>query len=318
MTHQKMGRAASRFRLRTRSDVQSAVAWSEGKAAIQADEEQSDMGETFSIVSAGGAPSPSPCANRMLLRPAGLFGSLLLSALCTLSLERVLVAKHFGDARAFVACFAALYAVTLSCAAQVATCDPGQLDENSFMDVKLGVADLPERSHKYFQYPLPLRRFDHYCRWVDNGIALQNHREFMVMVAGIVTLAGVGAIVDIVLLMKEVHGNFTDLHLLAVVVHCMYCVGLAYYALPIFRLHVGFVSRNELANDWKNDTFYVAEAAITGEPVWVGDLNGDEYDAKFDSFRYDAARNHFDHGWQDNCNSFWCTARWAENQLGEF
>lgn len=247
------------------------------------------------------------------LLPILLLGSLLLGASCMLSLQRSLVGEILTArfAKAFALGATLLYSAALGFMAFVAFSDPGQIDEG----IRCG--DDPKRSHKSWQYDRPLRRFDHYCRWVANGIALRNHREFMAMLICFVVIAVVGSVIDVVLAYKCITvqgwGSFVVL-----LIHLFYQLGFAYYVIPIFRLHVGFVSRNELANEWKHDKHYIVHSDMTGEPIWVGDLNAEEFDELFDSFEYDPSRNEFDKGCPSNCSVFWCTPRCRKGQLGDF
>eukprot|EP00913_Durusdinium_trenchii_P008691 g8164.t1 len=61
--------------------------------------------------------------------------------------------------------------------------DPGlsRRTRNVSHDIEEG---LPQRAHKSRQYDHPIRRYDHYCKWVNNVIGLLNHREFILMVGG--------------------------------------------------------------------------------------------------------------------------------------
>lgn len=85
----------------------------------------------------------------------------------------------------------------------------------------------------------------------------------------------------------------------------------------IFRLHVGFVGRNELAREWKNDDNYVLRYD-DGTAVPVGELSEEDYHAHEDDFEYDSARNPWDRGLEANCLSFWTLSRFAPEQRGEF
>merc|ERR1719517_412974 len=61
---------------------------------------------------------------------------------------------------------------------------------------------LPRRAHKCWQYDQPIRRYDHYCRWLTNVIGLLNHREFLVMVVGLVAIGVFGMALDTFLLLS--------------------------------------------------------------------------------------------------------------------
>merc|ERR1719188_936101 len=104
----------------------------------------------------------------------------------------------------------------------------------------------------------------------------------------------------------------------ALAVHLVVQAVLAYYAVPILRLHVGFVSRNELAQEWKEDTNYVVYDELTGEAREINDLTEEEYDDLYDLFVYDKSRNPWDQGCLRNWVLFWCRPRWGPEELGEF
>merc|ERR1719510_1109335 len=93
--------------------------------------------------------------------------------------------------------------------------------------------------------------------------------------------------------------------------HLAYSVMLTALAAPILRLHIGFISRNELANEWKRNEFYVITSARTGKSVPVNDLSDDEFNERFDAFEYDKKRNVYDKNIPSNCWTFWCTPRWT-------
>merc|ERR1719464_2422799 len=115
-------------------------------------------------------------------------------------LEFPLARDLFDGAYCLRAFFLALYTTTLGCMAYCVLCDPGTLKreehrkafarleqtnggttaqpgEDSFEDLPL-----PRRCHKTWLWALPIRRYDHYCRWLTASIGLLNHREFIVMV----------------------------------------------------------------------------------------------------------------------------------------
>jgi len=237
-----------------------------------------------------------------------------------LTLQRRLVAELLGGSRAFTVGVAALYAAILLCAAFVGLADPGQLQGEQCAQWLADEAALPKRAHKSWLYERPVLRFDHYCRWLGNCIGLRNHREFMLMTCSLSAAALLGAAVDAVLLFARARAGEEEAWVteLLLLLHLVYSLAFARYVVPIFRLHVGFVSRNELAREWKEDLHYVVHDAVTGEPVAVADLDVDEYNEHFDSFEYERSLNPYDQGWRQNCWTFWCTPRWAGGQLGEF
>eukprot|EP00929_Paragymnodinium_shiwhaense_P009164 TRINITY_DN113221_c0_g1_i1.p1 TRINITY_DN113221_c0_g1~~TRINITY_DN113221_c0_g1_i1.p1 ORF type:complete len:407 (+),score=44.92 TRINITY_DN113221_c0_g1_i1:153-1373(+) len=222
--------------------------------------------------------------------------------------------------------FLMLYAVTLGTMAYAALSDPGQLSREEHL-VALGMKNqadapkelpIPKRCQKTWLYKLPIRRYDHYCRWLTNAIGLLNHREFVVMMIGIVLIGAFGAVVDIFLVIAEVHRGaawVTEVFLFA---HLGYSITLVALGGPILHMHCGFISRNELAKEWTRNDFYIIHSSRSGRPVPVTDLSDDEFNDRFDSFQYDGSRNDFDQGTVANCYSFWCVPRWKRGELGEF
>ncbi|CAJ1357745.1 unnamed protein product [Effrenium voratum] len=136
------------------------------------------------------------------------------------------------------------------------------------------------------------------------------------MCGGLATIAVLGGAVDAALLLW----CLTQFRLpFLVILHMGYSAIFAKYIIPIFTIHVGFVSRSELAKDYKNDEFWVLVDKDTGRSTPVKELEAEDYNEAFDQdlFTYDSTRNPWDKGWHSNCFTFWCTSRSAE-QLGEF
>ncbi|CAE7494444.1 PFA3 [Symbiodinium natans] len=129
-----------------------------------------------------------------------------------------------------------------------------------------GSVALPRRCHKMWLFKQPIRRYDHYCRWLTNAVGLLNHRappEFVLMLIGLLVIGTAGTLVDFVLLVwtsSEGH-HFTGFLL---IMHLTYSVILTLLAGPILRLHLTFVSRNELANEYKHNLFYIMRDAPQG------------------------------------------------------
>lgn len=310
-------KAGNRFRLASHSDMQSAVMWMEGKPGPAKKESPPDKNK----------PPPLPAQvviedpqwqdpelkgdSRGRLLPMGLVGSLLFGVMCTALVQRQVVDEVFGSTTAlvFIGVAACVFLVTFLFLTLAALSDPGQVPSNADR--------VPQRSHKNFLYPRHLLRYDHYCRWIMNCIALKNHREFFVMLVGLVCISIGGFCVDIPLLCICVSRN-EWFFALALSLHFGYSAGFCYYVLPIFRLHVRFVSRNELANEWKSDLFYVLEDEDTGDYTWVGDLDPMVFNERYDDFQYDPTRNPWDKGCPMNCCLFWCTSRSSEREYGEF
>jgi hypothetical protein len=262
--------------------------------------------------------------DRRPLLPVVLIVTTMGGALQFIMLEFPLARDLFAGASYLRAAFIALYVMTLGCLFYCALCDPGQLNVE---DQRKGLLEggvptdekeqkLPERAHKMWLYKQPIRRYDHYCRWVTNAIGLLNHREFIIMVSGLVTIGVLGGLFDLLLLISMPHDRRYWLRGILVILHLMYSAIVTALAGPILRLHVGFVSRNELANEWKKNEFYIA--LIGGKRVPVNDLNEYDFNDHFDFFVYDPSRNPFDRGFYKNCFSFWCTTRWTPTQTGGF
>jgi len=224
-----------------------------------------------------------------------------------------------------MATFATLYAITFGCMSYAAFVDPGQVpgDGDSF-DVEKG---MPLRAHKSWQYPQPVRRYDHFCRWINTTIGLHNHREFVIMVGTLLLIAFLGMGIDLVLLSSFLgtiasqsfapHDIFS---MVLVALHLGYSFALLKLGGPILRIHVGLISRNELAQEWKKNTHYVANTSM-GDNVPVRDIHDvDEYNELFakDAFVYDGTKNPFDRGTWRNCLVFWCAPRWTADATGEF
>lgn len=265
--------------------------------------------------------------DRRPLLPFMLIVSTMLAALCMMMKQRPLMGSLIGDTSFLTFLLSVLYAATLLAMAYCALSDPGQLQRHAHdRDLLLqGSIDyrkpelppLPKRAHKAWLYALPIRRYDHYCRWLTNVIGLLNHREFILMCCGLVAIGVIGFGLDAVLLLACVsRGHWSDVFVL--MLHLIYSFVVTGLGGPILRMHIGFVSRNELANEWKLNYNYVINRLRTGERVPVNDLNDNEFNERFESFEYDETRNVWDQGLVPNCVAFWCTPRWSPNQLGEF
>mmetsp|Transcript_49647 Transcript_49647/g.115101 ORF Transcript_49647/g.115101 Transcript_49647/m.115101 type:complete len:480 (+) Transcript_49647:72-1511(+) len=274
--------------------------------------------------------------SRRPLLPFGLVTSTITGATHMVLLQFPILREMCDGACLIRVFFLILYAMTLGCMAYCVYCNAGELKREdhrkayarlqqasggtpmSGCAAELEDPPLPKRCHKTWQYTLPIRRYDHYCRWLTNCIGLLNHREFIVMVAGLVMIGVSGALLDFFLVITTAREGRHWLVAFFLALHLAYSVILVSLAGPIFRLHVGFISRNELANEWKRNDFYVITNARTGKRVPVNDLDDDEFNDHFDAFEYDKKRNTFDKDLVSNCWAFWCTPRWTPGQLGEF
>jgi len=264
------------------------------------------------------------------LLPLGLALTLLLGGVCMFFFEVPLMSRLTGWSETnWLIVLSPIYVITVACMAYSGLADPGQLRvDGGAQGQALMSADnvssetnseppLPKRAHKSWQYERPIRRYDHYCRWLTNVIGLQNHREFFVMLVGLVVIAVLGIGIDSVLMFVMVHKS-VKLKEVMIGLHLMYSVIMLVLAGPILKIHVGLVSRNELASEWRRNDFYIAAKCKRGENVPVNELSDDEFNDLFEHFKYDKKRNSWDRGCLKNCFIFWWTPRWHADQLGEF
>jgi len=272
--------------------------------------------------------------DRRPLLPVLLVTSTLGGAMENLMLEFPLIRDDLGGAYWIRGFFLGLYLLTMGCMAFCILFDPGQLNradrEEAYAKLQQSAAEggetvpledgppMPKRCHKAWLYASPIRRYDHFCRWLTNCIGLLNHREFVLMVWGLVTIGLCGGLLDFCLLVVSMWGGHSWLETFFLALHLAYSVGVVALAGPIFRLHVGFVSRNELANEWKRNDFYVVTSLKSGKTLPVNELSDDEFNDRFEAFEYDKLRNPWDKDTVSNCMAFWFTPRWTPGQLGEF
>lgn len=206
--------------------------------------------------------------------------------------------------------------------------DPGQISAEAMITM-----DWPARAKLSAAFRgRRVMRFDHHNRWFQNCIGLWNHRQFIVVLGGLTIIGIMGFVVDIVVffcysqkLSRPVDIVYCmillrgDISLFATVVHIVYSIYLLLLVIPLARLHVGFVSRNELAEEWKENVYYRVGDRLTGEPVRVLDLSDeDEIENRLDQFIYDRNLNPYDHGCFRNWQAFWCTSRCSRAQRGDF
>ena len=148
--------------------------------------------------------------------------------------------------------------------------DPGSVHmEEDASDIENGM----QRAHWSWQYARHVRRYDRYCKWLKNTIlvgffehvsfptpvgmilpndwffsdglsalsapariGLRNHREFVIMVAGLVLISVLGMAVDIrlgVLMAKKGGGRQREI---LVALRLGYSIGLLYFVCPIFKI----------------------------------------------------------------------------------
>jgi hypothetical protein len=259
--------------------------------------------------------------------PAVLITSLVWSMLMTRTQGEV-VERVFGPSIHWNAMFLLLYATTIFTMVFVSLCDPGLMSEELFKRTQaeeVPEKHYPQRAFKHWLYRRPVLRFHQYCRWVTNSIGLRNHREYMVMLAGFATIGTLDTIVDALHLILRLGALFTESFFenlvtdIMIVLHLAYSAYFAWYCIPLLRMHVGFVCRNELTKEWQNDLYQVV--VIDGETVSANDLDPETYNWYFDkdAFQYDSKINPWDKAdWKLNCWTFWCTPRYTPGQLGEF
>ena len=95
--------------------------------------------------------------------------------------------------------------------------------------------------------------------------------------------------------------------------HLGYSLGLVKFLWSIFHIHLGLISQNETAKQWKNREHY------RPRNVYVHDLDDDEFNILFDkdAFVYDPSRNPWGKGCLANGYSFWCQPRWPSDVTGD-
>ena len=273
--------------------------------------------------------------------PVCLAVSTVIGGLCMLLVQIPMLSRFTTLSQVWLyAAFVVVYGIVLGCMAYCACADSGQVKQmrknrsrlfdlpriSTGTQMKIGAVGgmdieegIPRRAHKSWQYSRPIRRYDHYCKWVKNVIGLLNHREFVIMVAGLLLIAVLGIMVDVWLAILIAEKGFFKFEIV-VALHLGYSVALLAIDWPISKIHFGLISRNEMAQEWKKKEHYVANNTSIGDNVPVEDLEDDEYNELFDrdSFVYDRTRNPFDNGCFTNCLNFWCQPRWTSDEKGEF
>ena len=134
--------------------------------------------------------------------PLMLFGTTLVGALHMLMIQFPIIRDELSSGSAVRAFFLFVYVLTLGCLVYCVLCDPGKLpvkEMEAFLQTHSS-GELPRRCHKMWLFKQPIRRYDHYCRWLTNAIGLLNHREFVLMLAGLLTIGLGGCLVDFVLI----------------------------------------------------------------------------------------------------------------------
>jgi len=196
------------------------------------------------------------------LLPLLLVTSTISGAVHVFMVEFPLLQDEFNGLAQAIHCirysFLALYIVTLLCMAYAAMRQPGQLkyenQHEAYARLQEGSGSrltedtcqgdgapeeqqdppLPKRCHKTWQYPLPVRRYDHYCRWLANCIGLLNHREFVVMLIGLVAIGVLGSLLDVFLVIATASETDRWRTSVFLVLHLAYSLILTSLVGPIF------------------------------------------------------------------------------------
>ena len=105
--------------------------------------------------------------------PVALAVSTVLGGLCMLLVQIPMLSRFTGLSQVWLSApFAVACGIVLGCMAYCAFADPGQVKKTrntkigavGGMDIEEGV---PRRAHKSWQSSRPIRRYDHYCKWLQ-------------------------------------------------------------------------------------------------------------------------------------------------------
>ena len=252
--------------------------------------------------------------------PPALAISIIAGALCTLAMQvPTLCQMTCLPQGPLIGGVIALNGVTLVLMGYCKFADPGQTKKTrSVTSPDLEEGQKPKRAHMSFQYARPIRRYDHWCKWLNNVIGLLNHREFFLMLVGLSLIGVLGVAMDGYVAILLVQKGLLEAEIF-VALHLAFSLALLAIEVPMLKIHCGLVSRNELAQEWKQAIHYVAHNS-KGERVPVEDLDDEEHNDLFDQglFEYDPERNMWDKGCPTNCFNFWCWPRWRSAEKGEF
>jgi len=297
--------------LRQRDDQKQMMSWVDG-------DDQPEQEEP--IESTGGHLYNAPTICGLDQRPffPATLVFMLVWSLCMMPYQEEVLIAWFGSCDNFRHLSALLYVVTLGCLAYLSFCDPGLMDKETFGKWQAGQIPLPQRARKHWLYKRPVLRFDHYCRWTTGVIGLYNHRQFIVFVGGLVACSLLDLVTDVLCLLHYIWEGSLSAQLL-VCGHLVASAFCCWYTMPLLRQHTGFICRNELANDWKDDKYSVVRDR-SGKKISVHDLDDEEFDEREDEFEYDPERNPWDKGLQQNLITFWTRMRSPAHKcnLGDF
>ena len=107
-------------------------------------------------------------------------------------------------------------------------------------------------------------------------IGLSNHREFALMLIGLVLIGVLGILIDLWLAVLIGEKGFMESEII-VAFHLAYSVALLAIVGPIAKIHWGLITRNEMAQEWKKNLHYVANNTSQGDniPVEAREMEGD-------------------------------------------
>ena len=257
--------------------------------------------------------------------PACLAVSTVIGGLCMLLVQIPMLSRFTKLSQVLLSApFVVIYGIVLGCMAYCAYADPGQVKQTQKMKIgAVGGMDIeegiPRRAHKSWQYSHPIRRYDHYCKWLKNVVGLLNHREFVIMVAGLLLVGVLGIMVDIWLAILIAEKGLFKFEIV-VALHLGYSVALLAIDWPIFKIHFWTDLKERDGPGMEEERALCCHNTSIGDNVPVEDLEDDEYNELFDrdSFVYDRTKNPFDNGCFTNCLYFWCQPRWNSDEKGEF
>merc|ERR1719246_235907 len=93
-----------------------------------------------------------------------------------------------------------------------------------------------------------------------NVIGLKNHRPFIVMMIGLAIVITGSILMDLALMVAiavAFHDQEHLLRFLILICHFGTYIVFGRYTLPVFKMHMGFITRNELAKEWVDNKYQV-------------------------------------------------------------